>query len=116
MTASPLPNPTTAKYNGQDSRDVISYRMGILESEVKGINSKLDSFISLYPSNEVLKLILDPMRDDIKECKDTLQTEAQNKVKSQQQLKFMALAAILGPIGTFIITVILANILGVVPK
>lgn len=99
----------------KEDLNVMVYRMGILETTLEGLGLKLDTVINKYPTNDTLKLILDPIRDDLKDLKAKSEEEAKEKVRASQQVKFLSLAAFAGPIATFIITMIVANALGV-PK
>lgn len=96
--------------------NILAYRIGILETDIKGIDQKLDTFISLYPSNEMLKLILDPIRDAVKDLENQARTEKEEKVKNTQQVKHLTYAAVVGPLGTFVITIIVAGLFGVFPQ
>lgn len=96
--------------------NILAYRIGILETDIQGIDRKLDNFISLYPSKDMLDLILNPMRDSIKELEAQVRREKEEKVKNTQQVKYLTYAAIVGPLGTFLVTIILASLFGVFPK
>lgn len=92
--------------------EVLAYRMSIVETELSGINNKLDQWISRYPSNEVLELILNPMRQDIKEVKSQLASDQESKNRDRQQMKYTTYAAVIGPIATLVIGLIFASLSG----
>lgn len=109
---SKVPN-TDPKFIYQDDPNVLAFRMGLVETAIEGLDRKLDRVINEYPTIGMLKLTLDPLMNDIQELKEKRAKEEADKIKSQQQVKYLALASLLGPLGTFVITLVLANMLGV---
>lgn len=95
-----------------DDANVIAYRLGMVEGDIKDLGLKLDKVINEYPTNSVLQLILDPMRQEIKDLKEKREEEAKEKVRNSQQIKYLTYAAIAGPVATFAITLIMGYVTG----
>lgn len=107
---------TDVKHLYADDTNILAYRLGIVETDIQSIDKKLDTFISLYPSKDMLELILKPLRDDVAKLSDESKKEKEDKVKNAQQVKYLTYAAIIGPLGTFVITIVMAGIMGFLPN
>lgn len=107
---------TDPRFIYQDDNNVIAYRLGIVEGDIKDLGVKLDKVINEYPTNSILQLILQPMREELKDLKEKREEEAKDKVKNAQQIKFMTYAAIIGPLATFAITLVMGYVLGDIPS
>lgn len=102
---------TDPRFIYQDDANVIAYRLGLVESGLSGMDQKLDIIIKEYPTVTTLSLILDPLKEKVKELEEESKEEAKNKIKNAQQIKYLTYAAIAGPLGTFIITIIMSAII-----
>ena len=103
---------TDPRYIYQNDANVIAYRLGIVETDLKGLDVKLDGVINEYPTIGTPQLILDPLREELRDLKEKREKEAEEKIKNSQQMKYLTYAAVAGPLGTFIVTIITAFILG----
>lgn len=115
-----MPNPahprpddpvTDPRFIYQDDSNVIAYRLGLVESGLSGMDAKLDRMINEYPTVTTLSLILEPLKEKIKDLEDESKEEKVNKTKNAQQIKYLTYAAIAGPLGTFIITLVMSAII-----
>jgi hypothetical protein len=107
---------TDVKHIYADDTNILAYRIGILETDIQGIDRKLDSFITMYPTKDILELILKPLRDDVNKLNIEKEKEAAEKAKNATQMKLLTYAAIIGPLGTFIITIVMAGLFGFLPN
>lgn len=103
---------TDPRYIYQNDANVIAYRLGIVESDLKGMDVKLDRVINEYPTHSTLTLVIDPLREEIKELKAKAETERENKIKDRQQIKYLMITAIAGPIGTLLVALFAGNFMG----
>lgn len=90
------------------SNAVITYRLGLLEREVSQIDRKLDSFISLYPSKEILDYMIDPLKISIKELKDDIEDSNRSRDQEKTQRQMILYAAMLSPVAAIIISLLFA--------
>jgi hypothetical protein len=103
---------TDPRYIYQNDANVIAYRLGIVESDLKGMDVKLDRVINEYPTHSTLTLVIDPLREEIKELKAKAEAERENKIKDRQQIKYLMITAIAGPIGTLLVAIFAGNFMG----
>lgn len=107
---------TDPRFIYADDNNVIAYRLGIVETDLKSMDMKLDKIINEYPTVTTLSLILEPLKEKVTALEKEQKAEAENKAKNQQQIKYLTYTAIVGPLGTFIITLIMGAMFGVIPK
>ena len=103
---------TDPRYIYQNDANVIAYRLGIVETDLKSMDVKLDRVINEYPTHSTLTLVIDPLRDEIKELKEKADKEREDKIKDKQQIKYLIIAAIAGPVGTLIVFMLAGNYTG----
>lgn len=103
---------TDPRYIYQNDANVIAYRLGIVETDLKGMDVKLDRVINEYPTHSTLTLVIDPLREEIKELKHRVEADKEKKIKDTQQIKYLIIAAIAGPIGTLLVALIIGNYIG----
>lgn len=99
-----------------DDLNVVAYRLGMVETDLKSMDVKLDRIINEYPTVTMLNLILDPVKKELSNLQTKYEEEAKDKVRDQQQIKYMTYAAVIGPVGTIIIGVLAAFIFGGIPQ
>lgn len=108
---------TDPRYIYSDDSNVIAYRLGIVETDIadmnKTMNMKLDRIINEYPTHTMLSLILDPIKTELKELKDKREAEIGERAKEQSALRIAVAVAIISPIATILVTVLLAKGLGI---
>lgn len=103
---------TDPRYIYQNDANVIAYRLGIVESDLKGMDIKLDRVINEYPTHSTLTLVLDPLRAEIKDLKMQVSSDKEKKIKDTQQIKYLIIAAIAGPIGTLLVAMSIGSYIG----
>lgn len=103
---------TDPKFIYGDDLNVVAYRLGIVETDLKSMDIKLDRIINEYPTHAMLELVIRPMREKLKELEDDKKTEAQDRFKQQQSLKVALFSAIISPIASVILILVMANTLG----
>lgn len=103
---------TDPKFIYGDDLNVVAYRLGIVETDLKSMDIKLDRIINEYPTHAMLELVIRPMRDKIKEIEDEKKAEVKEKYKQQQGLKVALFSAIISPIASVILILVMANTLG----
>lgn len=88
---------------------VIAYRIKQVEAEVSKLGGKMDTIIAMYPTESRVLSMIKPLEDDMKEMKRVKEIENQQKVSLQGQLKIAVIAAVISPIATLIITLIVTS-------
>lgn len=88
---------------------VVAYRMGVVESEIAKLGAKMDTIITLYPTEARVMQMLRPMEDDIIEIKRNKERENQQKATYQGQLRIALAAAILSPVVSVLITLLVVS-------
>jgi len=83
----------------------------MVETGLSSMDTKLDRIINEYPTTNMLALILDPMKVKLKELEDEAKEKDRDRIKNAQQVKYLTYAAIAGPLGTFIITLIMSGLI-----
>lgn len=99
----------------EQSPEVIAYRLTQVEKEVGDNTKKLDEFINLYPSKELLDYMLTPFKDAIntlninmKKMSDKLEEREKRSETERSSLKVALVAALVGPtIATILMLVVL---------
>ena len=100
---------------GQDSDDlpgVVVYRLGEVEKALRDLSGKFDKVAQFYVSNPTLMLMLEPLKEKIKELEAKEQSRDNRKIAEQGQLKLAIIMAILAPILTVIINVLILKDVG----
>lgn len=98
---------TTEGGVGEQVPAVVVYRLTVLEREVSQIDRKLDSFISLYPSKELLDIMLQPWITKIDNLEKERNEEERAREQERSQFKLVLYAAVLSPVLSIAISVIL---------
>lgn len=104
---------TDPKFIYADDSNVIAYRLGIVETDLKSMDIKLDRIINEYPTHSTLSLVLSPLQNELKELKAEVKKDKEDKIKDKQQIKYLVIAAIAGPIGTLLVALLVGSYLGV---
>lgn len=112
MNSQPGEVNTDPKFLYQDNLDVLAYRMGIVETDLKSMDIKLDRVINEYPTHHMLSLVLQPLRDKVDELEKERRADQEHKVKASQSYKTAVFSAIASPIFSIIIVIALVNTLG----
>ena len=112
----------------EHSPDVIAYRLSVLENEVNQVDRKLDSFISLYPSKELLDIMLEPLKATLHQMGESIKTlsvkmeerdasmakklEEREEQEEQERsnLKLVLIAAVAGPIMSVLVTLMIVGL------
>lgn len=103
---------TDPRFIYADDANVIAYRLGIVETDLGAMNLKLDRIINEYPTHNHLSLILDPIKEKLRELENERKQELIDKTKQQQSYKLAVFSSIASPIMMVIIMVVMANSLG----
>lgn len=89
--------------------NVVAWRLGKVEEGVEKLSAKLDLVVQNYPTTQTLSILLDPMKGDIKEIQDKLKDTDAAKSNAAAQLKLAIVVAILSPLFSFVITLIMVG-------
>lgn len=97
--------------------EIVAYRLSMVESEVSGLDKKLDKIAQTisdnYISNKTLELILNPFTSRIDELEKSKIKEGETKAADQRQLKLIMIAAgasaLFSPVGAALVALILSS-------
>ena len=103
---------TDPRFIYADDSNVIAYRLGIVETNIQAMDVKLDRVINEYPTVTMLGLIIEPLKEKLKDLEDKREAEQEHKTRHEQQIKYLTYTAIAGPVGTFLITLAMGGMLG----
>lgn len=88
--------------NPDDSPNVLAYRLGEVEKKVDRVLDRFDQAASLFVTTASLMLILEPVKDRIKELETKDKDAEQTKNSQQVQFRLALTMAVLSPIFTMI--------------
>lgn len=89
--------------------DVVAYRLGQVEMGMREMTQKLGMIAENYPNTATINLLLQPMRDDIQELKQQKEKEAEQKSNLSSQLKLGIAVAIMSPLFSLVITILVTG-------
>lgn len=83
---------------------VLSFRMGSVESSIKELSNKFDTFANDRPTQTHVDLIIQPLRDDVNLLKLKDQERERQKDRDNFTIRLAFTMALVGPIVSVIIT------------
>lgn len=86
---------------------VLAYRMGRVESQLGHIEGKLDLIAQNYPTTATIQLLLEPLKEKVEALETKNKEEESNRTAGAAQLKMAVIAAVVSPVITFVVTLIL---------
>jgi hypothetical protein len=104
MTGTESHPPTHA----EDMTTLTAYRLGQLEKDVRALHGKFDLVAQHYVTAASLMLVLDPIRDRLKELENSEKERDQRRSNESAQFKLALTMAIFSPIMSAIVSFIVA--------
>lgn len=86
---------------------ILIHRMGTLESGMTNIGAKIDNMGSLYPTTIHVDLIVAPLREKILVLEDKEKERDRERTKQAAQLKLALTVAMVSPLISLFITLVL---------
>lgn len=86
---------------------VLIHRMGTLETGLESIGLKIDNMGTAYPTMIHVDLLLQPLREKIKDLEEDSKEKEKTESAKQGQFRLALIMAVLSPIFSIIITILL---------
>lgn len=99
----------TSGVPSDDTLGVIAWRLGTLEEIVSKIDGKFDSVANLYVNQASLMLILNPIKEDVRELQHYNKEKEKEKNQRDGQMKLVLIGAAASPVVSAIVAMFVAG-------